>query len=277
MPVQRYLARRADPGTADDVLGDVLLALWRRIDDVPAEAGLPWSYAVARRCLANQVRGRQRHRRLVAPPDPGPARPAPADGDEPTCTPPWPRCRPADAEVLRLWAWEELAPREIAVVLGTTPNAVSIRLHRAKARLPGRARGERIRRGPDTSSSDREGGPPMDADDDLRRRLHDADPVRGNGSGVPQQSPRAHEILERAMRIADQHDPTTPPSPARGRGRPPPSRRPVPALVAVAAAAVVAVGAGRPCPVCSARRRDRFPCLDSRPHRGPRRRDGRPA
>jgi RNA polymerase sigma-70 factor (ECF subfamily) len=44
----------------------------------------------------------------------------------------------ADAEVLRLWAWEELAPREIALVLGITPNAASIRLHRAKARLRAR-------------------------------------------------------------------------------------------------------------------------------------------
>jgi RNA polymerase sigma-70 factor (ECF subfamily) len=37
--------------------------------------------------------------------------------------------------VLRLWAWEQLAPREIAVVLGVTPNAASIRLHRATRRL----------------------------------------------------------------------------------------------------------------------------------------------
>ena len=34
-----------------------------------------------------------------------------------------------------LWAWEELAPREIATVTGLTANAVSIRLHRAKKRL----------------------------------------------------------------------------------------------------------------------------------------------
>ena len=66
MPVQRYLARRADPGTADDVLGDVLLVLWRRIDDVPDDARLAWSYGVARRCLANQVRGARRQRQPVA-------------------------------------------------------------------------------------------------------------------------------------------------------------------------------------------------------------------
>ncbi|HWT23737.1 MAG TPA: sigma-70 family RNA polymerase sigma factor, partial [Solirubrobacteraceae bacterium] len=40
-----------------------------------------------------------------------------------------------DREVLRLWAWEQLAPREIAVVLGITPNAASVRLHRATKRL----------------------------------------------------------------------------------------------------------------------------------------------
>lgn len=37
--------------------------------------------------------------------------------------------------MLRLWAWEQLPPREIAVALGISPNAASIRLHRAKKRL----------------------------------------------------------------------------------------------------------------------------------------------
>ena len=37
--------------------------------------------------------------------------------------------------MLRLWAWEDLRPQEIAVVLGITANAASIRLHRAKGRL----------------------------------------------------------------------------------------------------------------------------------------------
>ncbi len=40
-----------------------------------------------------------------------------------------------DQELLRLWAWEQLEPREIAVVLATTPNAVSLRLTRAKSKL----------------------------------------------------------------------------------------------------------------------------------------------
>lgn len=45
------------------------------------------------------------------------------------------RLSATDAEVLRLWAWEELAPPEIATVLDITTNAATIRLHRAKKKL----------------------------------------------------------------------------------------------------------------------------------------------
>ena len=45
------------------------------------------------------------------------------------------RLRPDDAELLRLWAWEQLTPAEIATVLDITANAASIRLHRARAKL----------------------------------------------------------------------------------------------------------------------------------------------
>jgi RNA polymerase sigma-70 factor (ECF subfamily) len=41
----------------------------------------------------------------------------------------------SDRELVRLWAWEQLEPREIAVVLDTTPNAVSLLLTRAKKRI----------------------------------------------------------------------------------------------------------------------------------------------
>jgi RNA polymerase sigma-70 factor (ECF subfamily) len=48
-PVQRYLRRRTDPATADDVLGDVLLVLWRRLDDVPVDLPLSYAYGVEQR------------------------------------------------------------------------------------------------------------------------------------------------------------------------------------------------------------------------------------
>lgn len=135
VPLQRYLRRRIDPSTADDVLGDVLLVMWRRVDDVPAELPLPWCYGVARGCLANAARGAKRHRqllrRLAEQPQPGPA----ADSGDPDLEAALDGLPLTDQEVLRLWAWEQLPPREIAVVLGITPNAASIRLHRATRRL----------------------------------------------------------------------------------------------------------------------------------------------
>ncbi len=131
-PLQRYLLRRAHSATADDVLGDVLLVLWRRLDDVPGEAPLPWAYAVARRCLANARRSADRQERLVE--RLAAERPAGEPGDA-QLTAALAALPEDDRELLRLWAWEELAPREIATVLGITANAASIRLHRAKGRL----------------------------------------------------------------------------------------------------------------------------------------------
>ena len=131
-PLQRYLRRRLDPATADDVLGDVLLVLWRRCDDIPADAPLAWAYGVARGCLANSARSRVRQdrlvRRLSERPDPEPA-------EDPVLMEALDALPEKDRELLRLWAWEQLPPREIALVLGITANAASIRLHRATGRL----------------------------------------------------------------------------------------------------------------------------------------------
>ena len=48
-PVRRFLARRTDRDTADDVLAETLLVCWRRLDEVP-DLALPWVYGVARLC-----------------------------------------------------------------------------------------------------------------------------------------------------------------------------------------------------------------------------------
>jgi RNA polymerase sigma-70 factor, ECF subfamily len=105
-PVRRFLVRRTDHATADDVLADTLLVMWRRLDDVPESGALPWAYGIAGHCLANAQRGVRRQRRLAV-----------------------------RAELVRLWAWEQLTPGEIAEVLDITPNAVGIRLHRARQKL----------------------------------------------------------------------------------------------------------------------------------------------
>jgi RNA polymerase sigma-70 factor (ECF subfamily) len=139
-PLRRFLARRTDAATADDVLSETLLVCWRRLEELPGEP-LPWAYAVARNCLANAERGARRQQRVAArisvvdPPHesvPGPGEDPGPDGG---LTAAMAALRTEDAELLRLWAWEQLAPAEIAVVLGITANAASIRLHRAREKL----------------------------------------------------------------------------------------------------------------------------------------------
>jgi len=137
--LRRYLARRTDPATAEDALAETLLVCWRRLEDLP-EDPLPYAYGVARRCLANAERGQRRQRRLarrieaVDPPLEA-AWGSPVDEVDERVAAALAALRPAEAELLRLWAWEDLSPAQIAAVLDITPNAASIRLHRARARV----------------------------------------------------------------------------------------------------------------------------------------------
>ncbi|CAN5552487.1 RNA polymerase sigma factor [soil metagenome] len=145
-PLQAYARRRTDLATADDVVAETLLVLWRRFDEIPRDATLAWSYGVARRCLANQRRGEHRRDalaerveadRAIAPPDVSDMV-AEVAGDvqlDVQLTEALAELSVDDREIMRLWAWEELQPREIAVVLAISANAATIRVHRAKQRL----------------------------------------------------------------------------------------------------------------------------------------------
>ena len=136
-PLRRFLARRTDPATAEDVLADTLLVCWRRLDEVPATP-LPWVYVVARHCLANAERGTAPALRVAGqvatldppagrPPDAGPPDAGPARGAR--------RAPPAGRRAAAAVGLGAADPGRDRVVLEVTPNAVSIRLHRARRRL----------------------------------------------------------------------------------------------------------------------------------------------
>ncbi|MFC7264327.1 RNA polymerase sigma factor [Streptomyces lutosisoli] len=141
--VSRYVARRLDGHSSDveEVVAEVFTVAWRRRSDLPPSP-LPWLYGVARRCLANAVRGYGRRRRLVdrlgndesahgTQVVEGPDTESPGDWVHEALA----RLSPADQEVLRLTAWEELAVDEVAVALGCGSRAAAMRLHRARRRL----------------------------------------------------------------------------------------------------------------------------------------------
>ncbi|MDX2597731.1 MULTISPECIES: RNA polymerase sigma factor [Streptomyces] len=152
--VSRYVARRLQgrAGEVEEVVAEVFTVAWRRRGDLP-EAPLPWLYGVARNCLANAVRGYGRRRRLVDRIGNDETAHGRHIVDSPDAEGPgsWvhealDRLSPADQEVLRLAAWEELGPDEIAVALGCGSRAAAMRLHRARGRL--RAEIDRLRPAP---------------------------------------------------------------------------------------------------------------------------------
>ena len=138
-PVLAYAMRRAPTSAdAEDVTAETFTTAWRRFDAIPIDEPLPWLYAVARRLLANQRRGHGRRDRLAALLTREDDVPTPLRAGEDLDAPAYAALAslsPADQEVLRLVAWEELGNQAIAGVLGITANAVAIRLHRARARF----------------------------------------------------------------------------------------------------------------------------------------------
>ncbi len=133
--VYRYAGRRLGRDEAADAAAEAFTIAWRRIAHVPSEPGaLPWLYGVARRVVANAERSRRRRDRLAARAAEGTPAPEPAP-DPIGVLAALEDLRADDREVLRLAAWEGLGPREMGTVLGCSPNAAAIRLHRARRRL----------------------------------------------------------------------------------------------------------------------------------------------
>lgn len=136
-PLLAYARRRTPQlSDAEDLVAETFSVAWRRLDRLPQarEQQLPWLYGVARHLLANQRRGVARRLRLmerlrstfIAPPGRDPV---------PEVVAAVAALPERDQELLRLIAWEGLTHAEVALVLGISPNAVAIRVHRARERL----------------------------------------------------------------------------------------------------------------------------------------------
>lgn len=143
-PALAYLRRRTDnAGDAEDLAAATFLAVWRRIDEVPA-GPVPrrWILRIAEGQLSNLRRGRRRRgvllQRLVCQLPRG--RQTDVDdiedpSDEGLAMLAFTRLRRPDQEVLSLITWEDLSRTEAAALLGCSENALNIRLHRARRSL----------------------------------------------------------------------------------------------------------------------------------------------
>jgi RNA polymerase sigma-70 factor, ECF subfamily len=137
--VRTYTRRRAPEALVDDVVAETFFVAWRKIDNLPDDVR-PWLLGVARKTLSTQLRAARRRTSLVeklktAEPSEAAFSQVDGSGSDPQLVESLQSLSPTDQEVLALAAWEELKPREAAVVLGVSPAWYRVRLHRAKRRL----------------------------------------------------------------------------------------------------------------------------------------------
>lgn len=143
--VLAYARRRLNSAEdAEDVVVEVFATAWRRREAVPPEA-LPWLYATAANVIAHVIRSEGRRTRLGA--KLATVRPLRGEAEDPSqalveaavardmVAAALDDLGESDAELLRLWAWEQLEPAEIAAVLGCSAGTARTRMHRARTRL----------------------------------------------------------------------------------------------------------------------------------------------
>jgi RNA polymerase sigma-70 factor (ECF subfamily) len=132
--VRAYVRRRIGPDEADEVVADVFVIAWRRLQDLPPQPRT-WLLGTARRVLANRRRSAKRQRALyerLANEASTAVTDAPGDGDVLRALA---ALSANDREVLLLVSWDGLSHQEAGEVLGVRDTTVAMRVHRARRRL----------------------------------------------------------------------------------------------------------------------------------------------
>lgn len=135
-----YLGRRLYPlsrADLDDLVEETLTIIWRRFDDVPTDAALPWAIGVARNVLRNAHRAHHRRAHYEGQLSSSGTDASAEDhviADE--------GIRDAlaqlsvdDREILLLHAWDGLNADALAQTLLISSNAAAVRLSRAQAKF----------------------------------------------------------------------------------------------------------------------------------------------
>ena len=136
--VWSFVRRRTlSSSDADDVTSQVFATAWRRRGDMPiGDEQRLWLFGVARLSLSNHHRADRRqsrlHLRLV---EISSSRTFESDESDGHLASALAELSDDDRDILIMRAWDDLAVNEIAGLLGCTPNAASLRLHKARRRL----------------------------------------------------------------------------------------------------------------------------------------------
>jgi RNA polymerase sigma-70 factor (ECF subfamily) len=133
-----YAQARLPLADAEDAVAEAFAVASRRIADIPDRA-LPWLLGVLRHVIGNTYQARTSRARLLGRlvPQWAPAFPdhAEAVAEAELAARALSRLRPGDREVIQLLMAGDLTPAEMGELLGCTPGAAAVRVHRARRRL----------------------------------------------------------------------------------------------------------------------------------------------
>jgi RNA polymerase sigma-70 factor (ECF subfamily) len=136
--VRGFVHRRVRAAVGDDVVADVFVIAWRRMEEAPSDE-LSWLLGIARGVLANRRRGEARqnalHDRLAASAVTTTEQEPDVFDRESSLMKALGSLNRLDQEVLLLVAWDGLDRAQAGAVLGITTGLFSVRLHRARRRL----------------------------------------------------------------------------------------------------------------------------------------------
>ena len=121
----------------EDLAADLFALAWQKRDSIPKGLELPWLYKSARYLIANHNRKQQGRTSILATlsePYSAPSAESIALADLELAEA-WKSLSVKEREILALWAFEGLEPKQLAVTLEKSENACAIALSRAKSKL----------------------------------------------------------------------------------------------------------------------------------------------
>src|SRR4051794_35940907 len=143
--LRRFVLRRVENrAAAEDILAETFAIAWRRREQGP-DASVAWLFGICRRVIANHRRSAKRRLRLfnrlsASRLDLG-RDPAELLAERSEIGRAFAGLSDSQREVLKLVAWDGLSAADAAAVLGCSPAAFRVRLHRARGELAKRLSG----------------------------------------------------------------------------------------------------------------------------------------
>jgi RNA polymerase sigma-70 factor (ECF subfamily) len=132
-----FLLRRSHTAEdAADCLSETFRITWEKRQRIPAgDDARPWLYGIARNVLRRERASAEREAEAAHEIALAAQRSGAITSTNTAALTALASLSPLDQEIITMLAWDDLAAREVAVILGLSPNVVRVRAHRAREQL----------------------------------------------------------------------------------------------------------------------------------------------